>query len=278
MRVAAPADRRFRRALVKPGRRRRVWPGRLIRAARILCPLIAVGAAAWFVADAAAGAEALHVDTIRVRGNDHLPRGEVLTLLAGLQGQHILATDLEPWRRRVLGSPWVAQARLRRVLPSTVEVMVRERSPMGVARLDGELYLVDESGIVIDAYGPQYARFDLPVIDGLRQSADGAEAEPARAALAGRLLAEVGERRDLAERISQIDVSDPRDAVVLLDHDPALLRLGDQDFTKRLELYVDLADTLRARVPAIEYVDLRYGDRVYVKPASARGRAGRARR
>lgn len=276
MRVTAPADRRFRRVLVKPGRRRRVWPARAARILRVAVPLAILAAMASYGARAAATAPTLRVDTIRVEGNEHLPRGEVLALLAGLRGEHILAADLEPWRRRVLGSPWVASASLRRVLPSTVEVAVSEREPMGIARLAGELYLVDETGTVIDAYGTQYARFDLPLIDGLSRTPSG-EADPVRAQLAGRLLADVAARTDLASRISQIDVSDPRDAVVLLDEDPALVHLGDQAFRRRLELYLDLAEALRARVPAIDYVDMRFGDRVFVGPAGSRRGARGAR-
>ena len=71
-------------------------------------------------------------------------------------------------------------------------------------------------------------------------------------------------RPDLARRISQVDVSDPRNAVVIVDQDTARIRLGDERFVERLQSYVDLASTLHEQVPAIEYVDLRFGERVYV--------------
>ena len=29
------------------------------------------------------------------------------------------------------------------------------------------MYLVDERGVIIDQYGPQYADLDLPIVDGL---------------------------------------------------------------------------------------------------------------
>ena len=63
-----------------------------------------------------------------------LSSGEVLSLVAGLQGRSILALDLEEWRRRLLDSPWVADASLRRTLPSTVDVMILERTPLGIGR------------------------------------------------------------------------------------------------------------------------------------------------
>ena len=67
---------------------------------------------------------------------------------------------------------------------------------------------------------------------------------------------------ELARRLSQIDVSDSHDAVVLLDDDPALLHLGDEQFVERLHSYLDIAAALpaeragdRLRGPAIRRPD-----------------------
>ena len=54
-------------------------------------------------------------------------------------------------------------------LPATVEVVVWERQPIGIGRIHDETYLVDERGVVIDQYGPQYADLDLPVIGDLEK-------------------------------------------------------------------------------------------------------------
>jgi len=225
------------------------------------------------------GASMLQVRRIAVHGNARLSSGEIQALLADLRGANILTADLAGHRQRLLDSPWVAAAALRRVLPSTIEVFVSERRPLGLCRLGGRLYLIDSGGIVIDEFGPQYAEFDLPVIDGLvRAPGDGAPAiDETRAGLAARLLEALAARPDLAGRVSQVDVSDARNAVVLLDGDPALLHLGEGRFLERLEGYLDLAGALRERVPRIDYVDLRFDERVYVRPA-APGRPDAGRR
>jgi cell division protein FtsQ len=267
--VAAPSDKRFRRSHVRPSRRRSPWLTRSLVAVRAVVAAAVLIGGGWYAAQAVTEAQILHVSEIRVRGNHHLARGEVLALLAGLQGQHLLQTDLEVWRRRVLGSPWVEQAGLRRVLPSTVEVVIRERTPLAIGRIRGDLYLVDEQGTVIDDYGPNYAAFDLPIVDGLADEVgkSAPAIDPARAQLAASLLHELAKRTDLMKRVSQIDVANPRDAVVLLDQDEALVHLGDARFVDRLQGYLDLYEALHTRVPEIEYVDLRFEDRVYVRPS-----------
>jgi cell division septal protein FtsQ len=49
-----------------------------------------------------------------------------------------------------------------------------------------------------------------------------------------------------------------------------MLRLGDQDFVDRLQEYVDLGPALRERIVDIDYVDLRFNERLYVRPVGKR--------
>ena len=80
---------------------------------------------------------------------------------------------------------------------------------------------------------------------------------------------------DLARRVSEVDVSDVRDAVLILKGDTALVRVGAEQFAERLQSYLDLAPALRERISAIDYVDLRFDERVYVRPAArTQGRPG----
>jgi cell division septal protein FtsQ len=277
--VAAPADKRFRRAQVKPSRRKRSWTGRALVVGRFVLALAFFGGGGVLLTRQVAQATSLHVDRIVIRGNERLQDGEVRALLEGLRGEHVLRVDLDRWRRRVETSPWVEQAALRRVLPSTIEVFIRERQPLAIGRRGGDLYLVDAAGRIIDDYGPNYAQFDLPIVDGLvpKPSRRGdPEVDEDRASLAARVVASLRRNDAVYRSVSQIDVSDPRNATVILEGDRALVLLGDDQFAERLESYVELKPALLAQVPEIEYVDLRFENRVYVRPAGSREKgAGR---
>jgi cell division protein FtsQ len=266
--VAAPADKRFRRAHVKPGRKRKVNLRHVWLAVKVAAVLAVAVYGGWRGTALVLGAPALQVSRVVVRGNERLSTGEVLALVDGLEGQNSLTVDLARWQERLLASPWVEAATLRRVLPSRVHVEIRERRPMGIGRIGSALYLVDPQGVVIDEYGPNYADFDLPIIDGLagRPGEHASAVDESRARLAARVIAALQTRPDLAKKVSQIDVADAHDAVVILDDDPAMLRLGEDDFVDRLQAYLDLAPALRERVAQIDYVDLRFEDRLYVRP------------
>jgi cell division protein FtsQ len=267
--VAAPADKRFRRAKVRPARKRKIDVRHAWLVTRVVTVLALAIYGGWRGTALVLGAPALQISRISVHGNHRLSNGEVLALVDGLRGRNILTIGLAEWQRRLLSSPWVEEARLRRVLPSRIDIVIRERAPIGLGRLSGALYLVDAEGVVIDEFGPSYADLDLPMIDGLAAiPGDGASAiDEARARLAARVIAALEARPDLAERVSQIDVSDAHDAVVILDGDTTMLRLGEDEFVDRIQEYLDVGPALRERVPDIDYVDLRFDERLYVRPA-----------
>ena len=268
MPIPAPSDKRFRRAHVSPTRKRGRWDVSWKRVAHISVVTAFVLYAGYRGVDVLLATDALTVKRITVSGNTKLSRGEVVALLDGMRGRNMVFLDLEDWRQKLTGSPWVADAALRRVLPGTVDVFISERLPMGIARIADALYLIDERGAIIDEFGPNYADFDLPIIDGLSAAPQdgGALVDDVRAALAAKLLASVRDHPGLAKRVSQIDVSDQRDVVVILKGDTAMVRVGEDQFAERLQSYVDLSPALRERVPDIDYVDLRFDERVYVRP------------
>ena len=261
-------DKRFRRAHVKPSRKRSPASKQAWVAARLIALALVLGYAGYRGVALIAAASSLQIGHMVVRGHERLSAGEVLALVDGLRGQNILAVDLDVWQRKLLSSPWVESATIRRVLPSTVEITVHERRPMGIGRLGTAMYLVDGRGVIIDEYGPAYADIDLPIIDGMGAAPHegGSIVDVARAELAARVIGALSARPELARRVSQIDVSNLHDAVLILDGDPALLRIGDTEFVARLQQYIDLAPALHERLDGIDYVDLRFDERLYVRP------------
>jgi len=275
--VAAPADKRFRRSKVSPTRQRH-WLPSWWTISRVGAAVIVVGLALYVTIGFVLASDAFTVTRITVQGNHRMSRGEVLGLLDGLSGASILMTDLESWRQKLLDSPWVADASIRRMFPGTLAIVIEEREPIGIGRIKGRLFLIDETGRVIDEFGPNYADLDLPIVDGLAAAeVEGESVDAARAALAGRLMGALANQPTLAGQVSQIDVSDVRNAVVMLKDDTALLRVGDARFLERLQSYLDLRPALRERMADIDYVDLRFDPRVYVRPQGRVRAAGASR-
>src|SRR5258708_23028251 len=220
--AAVAADKRFRRVHVKPASRRRPRGRALLKPlVRWALPALVVCYAMYRGATVVTHARMLQIDHIDVSGNDRLSKGEVMAVLDGLRGESLMWTDLDAWRNRLLASPCVRDAALRRSLPSTGAVVVLERTPIGIARFKspaGDLYLVDERGVIIDQYGPQYADFDLPIGDGLDAGIRAPDdrgagqthgtTDPYPAELAARVIAALRTKPQVAARLSQIDGGD----------------------------------------------------------------------
>lgn len=271
MSVKVSAEKNFRRARVKPVKKRTAsarWLSWRVTATMAICLLSVY--AIYRATHLVLNASSLQVRSVRVHGNVRLSSGEVQALVEGLLGTNILAANLETYRSRLLSSSgWISGVAVRRVLPSTVDVFVAERTPIGLIRIGAQLYLVDRTGFLIDEFGPRYAEFDFPVIDGAAQPVKGSEpaVDQRRTELVARFMDEVTEADpDLARQVSQLDVNDSRNIVVMLDGDTTLLHLGTEKFAERLQAYIDLAPTLRASVPEIDYVELRFAPRIYVQP------------
>ncbi len=277
--VAVSADRRFHRAHVKPGRRRAAWRSVAVAGTKYGVLLALVLFAASRVSTFVSTSPLLRIDHIVMSGNQRVPAQAMSALLGGLHGENILSADLEAWRNRLLESPWIADASFRRALPSTLEVVVRERTPIAIGRKGGQLSLVDERGAAIDAYGPQYANLDLPIVDGFGGGKGDDAADAARGATAARLIMALRQQPAIADRLSQVDVADVHNVTILLDDDSAELRVGDDHFLERVESYLSLSTALHQRVPEIDYVDMRFDGRVYVRPLGKTGapRAGHAK-
>ena len=286
MAVKAPADKRFKRGRVKPPRKGGGrWRGLVRPLVKWTIVLAIVAYASVRAMALVTEAPALRIRQLTVQGHKRLSPADVLSRVRALDGQNIVRADLEAARRRLLDSPWICKATLRRQFPSTIEIQITEREPVGVARLArGGLHLIAADGTVLGPYGPAEAEYDLPIVDGLTPAAGRAFAgaslgvpskvDAARAELLGRVVTALQAEPELLKLVSELDVSDLDDAVVLLGDDPARVHIGNEDFAHRVRTYRDLAPTLLLHVDAIDTADVRYDGRVFVRPA--RGRPARA--
>ncbi|WP_377274959.1 cell division protein FtsQ/DivIB [Rhizobium sp. R86522] len=89
------------------------------------------------------------VEDVRVSGNQHTSEIDILQLL-GLDGStSLLGLDIAAARQALSELPWVESAEVRKVYPSTVEVVLRERQAYGIWQHGNDLSLIERSGSVI---------------------------------------------------------------------------------------------------------------------------------
>lgn len=267
MAVPPPADRRFRRKHVKPGRRasrRLSWRTLAVVVASASLAIVLAGV----LVRAAITSRWLSVARISLEGNAQVARGEVDALLGDLIGRSMLTLDLDAWRQNLRDLPWVKDVAIRRVFPNTLVVAVSERTAVGIGRFGEQLCLVDLSGEIIEEYGPNHAGLDLPIINGLAAAGAAApETDRRTSKVLARFFEELRRHPDLAHRVSEIDVTDPGNVALVLNGDAVSVHVGDDHFAERLQMYLDIRSRLRETAGDLEYVDVRYLPNVYLMPA-----------
>ncbi|HET9933265.1 MAG TPA: FtsQ-type POTRA domain-containing protein [Polyangiaceae bacterium] len=106
------------------------------------------------------------VKNLIVSGSTRFHEAEVREI-AGIQaGSNLFSLDPRVVEQRLLQNPWIAQARVNRKLPSTLEVELKQRDATAIAAVGERLYLASKEGEPfkqVEGSDP----IDLPVVTGL---------------------------------------------------------------------------------------------------------------
>jgi cell division septal protein FtsQ len=214
------------------------------------------------------------VREVLVKQSAHVGADEVRDLSGIRPGDRLLAVDPDAVAARLTAHPWIASARVRRELPSTLSIEVTERHA-AASTLMGALYLIDDAG-----HPFKRATFEeadgLPVITGVTREEYAVVRSTGEAVFREALkilatYAKPAEGEAARPKLSEIHV-DPHDGftLVLLDGGGEV-RLGRGGIEAKLQRFDRIVAALGPRGPAAlttVYLDGPLGDRVALKLAA----------
>jgi cell division protein FtsQ len=208
---------------------------------------------------------------IEAAGLTEVSRTEMLPVFGEDIGRNIFFVPLSERRKQLEEIPWVESATVMRILPNQIRVTVVERKPVAFARQGGQFGLVDANGVLLTMPAAMMAQhhYSFPVVTGIAAS-DPQQARKARMAVYQRLLAELDSNgQQLSEQISEIDLSDPQDARVLMPEQGGdiLAHFGDDRFLDRYQRYKAHIAEWRQQYPKLAAVDLRNEQQVVLEMA-----------
>jgi cell division protein FtsQ len=161
-----------------------------------------------------------------------------------------------------------------RVLPDQIRVNVVERQPVAFTRHGQQIGLVDANGVLLAMAPATMAKhhYSFPVLTGI-DPGDSSDSRKERMDVYLRMMAELdaGGKHN-SEQISEIDLTDPEDARVLMPEQGAdiLAHLGEDHFLERYERYQEHIAEWRQQYPHLAAVDLRYDNQVVLDMASGK--------
>jgi cell division protein FtsQ len=215
---------------------------------------------------------------IEAAGLTEVSRAEMLPVFGEDIGRNIFFVPLSERRRQLEELPWVEKATVMRLLPNQIRVSIVERQPVAFVRQGTQIGLVDANGILLTMPAAMMAQrhYSFPVVTGINAQ-DPLSQRKARMEIYQRLLAELDANgQKLSAQISEIDLSDPADARVLMpeDNGEILAHFGQDHFLERYQHYKAHISEWRLQYPKLATVDLRYDQQVVLGMATG-GDAGR---
>lgn len=176
--------------------------------------------------------------------------------------------DLDRLQQRIEKIGWVGQTTIRRILPDTLTVEIRERIPAGAARLD-RLTLFDSQGVLLDEYRPAVHGAGFPVVSGLTRGKDGRLAPDSAGSLKSFMAFRedvLASRPELMDSVSEVDVSDPEDVVVLPVDGAPRVHLGQARYGERLARFYQTYPQIREKNGLMCEVDMRFEGKIILTP------------
>ena len=252
----------LKEATKREKRRLTLWFGRASKA--LLClGVVLLGLTAYYYGRKAVSETSLFdIEAIEYQGAHRFDAQAFNVLLLRSFGHNLLLIDLDRVRALVEAEGWVKHAVVRRRLPNRLCLHLTEREPEAVAAIEDDLYVVDDEGVILDSFGPEYESLDRPIVKGLRNTAreNAAEENARRMKLYMMLLRDFqADGRNYADQISEVDVADPERVAIVPVSEPITIYLGHDSFASRYERFLaqrDLYERLKQKYGSIEYVDV----------------------
>ena len=206
---------------------------------------------------------------IQATGLAEVNRAEMLPVFGEDIGRNIFFVPLNERRKQLEQIPWVERATVMRLLPDQIRVSVVERKPVAFVRQGSQIGLVDGNGVLLTmpAAMMSHHHYSFPVVAGI-DGRDPIASRKSRMATYQRLLRELDANgQHLSDQLSEIDLTDPEDARVLMPEQGTdiLAHFGEDHFLERYQRYKAHIAEWRQQYPKLAEVDLRYDQQVVLQ-------------
>ncbi len=191
-------------------------------------------------------------------GNKHLTIDE-LRALAGIHGKEsLIALSGKSVSQRLLKSPWIRSASVSKVFPDTLSIVISEVVPFALLDVNGHIFLTDDKGNLLEELKDNTIPF-LPIITGdpFKEKEGFSEA-----LTLAKTMIDMGfsSERDQIE----IVLSKPQELTSVIDG--TVVKIGVGEYREKLERLLELQEEIQRRKIPVDYIDLRFANRVVVKP------------
>jgi cell division protein FtsQ len=188
---------------------------------------------------------------------------DIRALLDASKFGNLLLLDIRALQDRIESHRWVKEARLRKVFPSSLKVELSEREPVALLKVGGSYLVIDEEGVGLERLAAREDA-DLPL---LLDNSIFQNHYQEKISLAWRCLSAL--EPELRRELDALDLSVNHCVSAFLRGMTTRFILGDERFSERLSFIRSYLSELERQNGPLEYVDLRFDDRIIFRPLPA---------
>lgn len=198
------------------------------------------------------------VNEIVFHGNTHLSDGDLKAVIGVSSNDSVLHISAKAISDKLLKSPWIKDVSVRKDLPHTISIQVYETSPFAILETKGRAFLIDERGRMLEELKGAVPFLPVITADPFRDHDIFIEAVN---------LAKVLKEKKIATERNRVEIvadKSPESISVVIDN--VVIKIGQGDYERKLSRFFELEGEIKKRSIAVDYVDLRFANRVVVKP------------
>lgn len=225
----------------------------LFRFSSVLSLCLAVLGLVWGVTQSSS----FSLQTIDIVGDfQNISQAEIQKAADVAPGKNLFQIPLKEVEKNILTLKWVDQVLIRRQIPHTLWIHVKEHEPQALL-LDKRLYFVSKEGAVFKEVEKEAIR-DLPVITGLSSESSLSEALH---------FINFFEANDdfSVFGLSEIHYNDATGFSFVTLTGPMEIKLGRENFEEKLGRLQKIWTGVKPELGAIKGIDLDYEERAFVK-------------
>jgi cell division protein FtsQ len=200
------------------------------------------------------------ITEVVITGNGHLT-DEELKVMAGLDNApNLLGISGKRISAKLTESPWVRSVSVRKEFPDRLLLRVSEAEPFALLDSKGKLFIIDEKGTLLEELRDIAIPF-LPVIS----------SNPYRereAFLEAINLAKTIKSTAFLSRKEHIEIISHKPQEMSLNIDGVLVKIGTGEYADKLARLAEIEREVESRKIPVDYIDLRFANRVLVSPVN----------
>jgi len=200
------------------------------------------------------------VRSVVITGNEHLTDDELKGMAGISKDENLFSMSSSKTSSKLAASPWIRSVAVRKEFPDRLLIQISEAEPFALLDMKGKLFIVDDRGTMLEELRNIAVPF-LPVI----LSNPYQEKE---AFLEAITFAKAIKNTGLLSGKDRIEIISHKPQEMSVNIDGIVVKVGAGEYEDKLSRLADIEQEIKKRNISVDYIDLRFANRVLVSPVN----------